>query len=79
MVLPQQPIILTKNIIAIAIDGAPDRIPRNTSLTQLPTGTAVTIMGDGFNNRTVKVYCNGCLYFVYLRDIEEPDSSYYLP
>ena len=36
------------------------------------------LIGDSFNDRTVKVQCNGRYYFVFLQDIEGPDSSYYV-
>jgi hypothetical protein len=79
MSLPHQAITLSKDIVAIGIEAAEGGKPRLAPLTHLPTGTEVTIIGDGFNGRTVKVRCNDCSYFVFLRDIEEPDSSYYLP
>jgi hypothetical protein len=45
---------------------------------QLPGGTEVTVVGEGYNHRTMRVQCKGRLYFVFLQDITDPDSSYYL-
>lgn len=61
----QHPITLSKDIFAIAI--AP--------ITRLPGGTELRVVGDGFNDHTVRVQCNGSTYFVFLQDVEEPDSS----
>jgi hypothetical protein len=63
----------------MAIDGPEEGTLRHISLTQLATGTELTIVGEGFNSRTVRACCNDRSYFVFLRDIEAPDSSYYLP
>ena len=63
-------IILPKNIVAIAIESPEDGTTRHVSLTQLPTGTEVTIVVEGFNGRTVKVHCNDRSYFVVMQDIE---------
>jgi hypothetical protein len=74
----QHTIILSKNIAAMAVEAAEGGKPQYGPLGQLPRGTQVTVVGDGFNDRTVRVQCNDRLYFVFLQDIEEPDSSYYL-
>ena len=75
----EQLIVLSKNIVAIAIESSEGETPKHASFVQLPTGTAMTIVGVGFSSSTVKVRCNDHSYFVFLRDIEEPDTSYYLP
>ena len=75
----QQAVVLSKNIVAMALDQLEDGTLRHVSLTALPTGTDVTIVGEGFNGRTVRVRCNDRSYFVFVQDIEGPDSSYYLP
>jgi hypothetical protein len=41
--------------------------PGQAAFTQLPTGTEVTIVGDGFNGRTVSVRCKDHSYFVFAR------------
>jgi hypothetical protein len=76
--LHQRPIILSKNISAIVVEVTEDGSPRCGSLQQLASGSQVTVVGDGFNARTVRVLCNDHSYFVFVQDIEEPDSSYYL-
>jgi hypothetical protein len=75
----QQAAVLSKNIVAMALDELEDGTLRHVSLTALPTGTEVTIVGEGFNRRTVRVRCNDRSYFVFVQDIEGPDSSHYLP
>jgi hypothetical protein len=75
----QQAVVLSKNIVAMALDELEDGTLRHVSLTALPTGTDVTIVGEGFNRRTVRVRCNDRSYFVFVQDIEGPDSSHYLP
>jgi len=79
MSLSQRPIILSKTIVAMALDSAEGGTPHSASFAQLPAGTEIRIVGVGFNNRTVRVCCHDRSYFVFWRDIEEPDSSYYLP
>lgn len=74
----QQSIILCKNISALAVEADERGRQRCGLIEQLPTGSSVMLIGDGFNDRTVKVQCNGRCYFVFLQDIEDPDSSYYL-
>ena len=36
----------------------------------LPKGVCLYVCGEGFNERTVKVYCEDSLYFVFLQDLE---------
>jgi hypothetical protein len=72
------PITLCKNISALAIEADECGGHRYGLIEQLPTGETVVLVGDGFNDRTVKVQSNGKYYFVFLQDIERPESSYYL-
>ena len=74
----QHPIILCRNISALAIEADEHGRHRYGLIEQLPTGAIVTLSGDGFNDRTVKVQCNGKYYFVFLQDIEGPGPTYYL-
>ena len=74
----QESIVLYKNISALAIDADQCGARRYGLIEQLATGARVILIGDGFNDRTVKVQCNGRYYFVFLQDIEEPDSSCHL-
>ena len=76
--LYSNPITLSKNIAAIAIEGSEEGRPRCGLIAQLPKGAQLEVVGDGFNNRTATVRCHHQSYFVFLQDIEEPDSSYYL-
>ncbi len=41
------------------------------SLTRLPRGTEFKIIGEGFNDRTVKALSSGATYFIFLRDIDD--------
>jgi len=67
----QKPIVLRKNIAALAIEADQSGHHRYGLIEQLP-------IGEGFNGRTIKVECNGRYYFVFVQDIEGCDSSYYL-
>ena len=79
MTLLQEPLILPKNIVAMSVESPESGRPQHSSLTQIPAGTQVTILGEGFNDRTVRVRYRDGSYFIFLRDIEAPDSSCYLP
>ena len=79
MALLQEQLILPKNIVAMSIETPEGERPQPASLTQIAAGTQVTILGEGFNDRTLKVRYRDGSYFIFLRDIEEPDSSCYLP
>ena len=74
----QGPIVLSKDISALAIEADEHGGQRYGLIEQLPNGASVMLIGDGFNDRTVKVRCNEKYYYVFLQDIEGPDSSYYL-
>ena len=74
----QDPIVLSKDISALAIEADEHRDHRYGLIEHLPNGASVTLIGGGFNDRTVKVRCNDNYYFVFLQDIEGPDSSYYV-
>lgn len=74
----QHPIILCKKISALAIEADDHGGHRYGLIEQLPTAAQVMLIGDGFNDRTVKAQYNGKYYFLFLQDIEGPDSSYYL-
>lgn len=68
------PITLEKNIAAIAIEGTEQGRPRYGLLSQLPKGTELTVVGNGFNHRTATVRCHDKAYFVFLQDIEPTES-----
>jgi hypothetical protein len=75
----QRLVILYKNISAMAIEGDETGNARCGIIEELPCGVQVRVIGDGFNDRTVRVQYNDRSYFAFLQDIEEPDSGYYLP
>ena len=74
----QKPIVLCKNIAALAIEADQSGHHRYGLIEQLPTGASVMLIGEGFNGRTIKVECNGRYYFAFVQDIGGCDSSYYL-
>lgn len=61
---------LARNVSAIQILSAFDGSPQMGTILQLPAGTQVRVCGDGFNDRTVKVTCEGGNYFVFSEDLE---------
>jgi hypothetical protein len=65
---------LWKNITALENCPAQEKECRGRFLVQLPEGTELTVCGDGFSERTVKVEYQGCFYFVFLQDINSPDG-----
>lgn len=68
---PGRSYTLPRNVSAIQVlpsnDG--DRV-RLGLITQLPEGAEVNSCGNGFNERTLKVQCDGNFYFVFLDDLE---------
>jgi hypothetical protein len=72
------PIILSKAISALAIEADECGGRQCGPIGQLSTGARLMPVGDGFNERTVKVQCHGRFYFVFLQDIGGLDSSYHL-
>jgi hypothetical protein len=69
-------ITLQNDIVAIQIESSENGKPQRGPLTRLPEGASITVCGDGFNQRTAKVECNGGSYFVFLRDIDIADSPF---
>jgi hypothetical protein len=61
---------LPRNVSAIQVLSAVDGSPQMGTILQLPAGTQVRVCGDGFNDRTVKVTCEGGNYFVFFEDLE---------
>jgi len=43
-------------------------------LVQLQPGTRLECCGDGYNERTIKVYCGGTFYFVFRQDIADAEE-----
>lgn len=46
-------------------------VMRLGTILQLPEGTQIRLIGDGFNERTVKVAWEGANYFVFLEDLAQ--------
>ena len=75
----QRPVVLHKYISVIAIETDEAGNAQYGLIEELPCGVEVRVVGDGFSDRTVRVQYNDRSYFAFLQDIEEPDSSFYLP
>lgn len=60
---------LSRNISAIQVLPDSNDGVRLGTILQLPEGAQVRVTGDGFNERTVRVYWEGANYFVFLEDI----------
>jgi hypothetical protein len=65
---------LPKKIAAMQISCTGDGTTGSGFFSELPKGAQVVIFGDGFNSRTVKVKWQSQFYFVFMQDIEAPDS-----
>ena len=68
--LPRNTYTLARNISAIQVLPGNEGSARLGTILQLPEGTQLRICGDGFNERTVKISCEGGHYFVFLEDIK---------
>lgn len=65
---------LEKPICAIQVLFTEKGEQRLGLLAQLGSGTTAEVCGPGFNDRTVRVRANGQIYFVFLQDIEAPET-----
>ena len=65
-----QALILSRYVSAIQLVRKDDGTVKLGLLAQLSPGTQVTICGDGFNNRTVKVRTHGQCYFIFAQDLD---------
>lgn len=70
----QSTFILAKSIAAIHFSVSETGETRTGLITQLPKDASVELCGNGFNNRTVAVRWQKDLYFVFLQDIEPPQT-----
>jgi hypothetical protein len=68
---PRESCTLSKKIAAIQLvpTGDGDGKARLGTISQLSPGTRLNVCGDGFNEQTVKVRCEGAFYFVFWQDI----------
>ena len=48
---------------------------RLSPVSRLPRGAEIEACGDGFDNQTLKVCCEGQFYFVFLKDLETQKKS----
>ncbi|MGA8028311.1 MAG: hypothetical protein WB992_14300 [Bryobacteraceae bacterium] len=67
-------IILFKNIAAIGANLGEDGKIRMGVMSQLPEGADLEICGEGFNDRTIKVRWQEQFYFIFLQDVELPQT-----
>jgi hypothetical protein len=66
---------LAKPIAAINFSVSQTGETRTGLIRQLPKNATVELFGGGFNERTVAVRWRDSLYFVFLQDIESPDTT----
>lgn len=67
-------VTLWKDITAITSQPVQQGRQRCGLFVQIPEGTELVVCGDGFSERTVRVECQGCFYFVFTQDIDSPGS-----
>lgn len=60
---------LSTTVAAIQASFARDGRPELEAISHLPAGAELTFCGEGFNETTCKVRCEGQSYFVFLQDI----------
>ena len=61
---------LPKEIAAITAMADDESLRGLSSISTLPMGAKLELIGGGFNNRTVRVRWNEQMYFVYCQDLE---------
>jgi hypothetical protein len=65
-----QAVTLSRYVSAIQLVRKDDGTVKLGLLAQLSPGTQITICGEGFNDRTVKVHTQGHYYFVFAQDLD---------
>lgn len=68
-------ITLSKNIPAIPLEHVEDGQERLGAILRLPRGAELDICGSGFDGKTVKVFCSGRSYFVFIQDLREQAAA----
>jgi hypothetical protein len=63
--------ILSRTIAAIQTSTYPTNASQLGVIVQLPCRTKLTLLGKGFNDRTVKIRSQQAFYFVFLEDLDE--------
>ena len=61
---------LSNEIPAMELIPAPNGETRLGPVSRIPEGAELEACGQGFNDRTLKVRCQGKFYFVFLQDLE---------
>jgi hypothetical protein len=69
--LEDETCILSRPIAAIQTTTDPANVSQLGVIAQLPRSVKLTLLGRGFNDRTVKVRCQQAVYFVFLEDLEK--------
>jgi hypothetical protein len=78
--LPEDPVYPASVFLATQIS-AIQILPREDGrlilglLSSLPAGAVLRICGEGFDERTAKVFVNGQYYFVFRQEIDWPQAS----
>ncbi len=62
-------------ISAVQINYTSDGTETLGLFTQIPRGSGISVCGEGFNERTVKVQFRGTMYFVFREDLDEPKPN----
>ena len=65
----RQTYVLSRRIAAVRLLDLGNRRGKLGDIMQLPPGTRLAHCGDGYNERTIKVQCNGEFYFVFMQDL----------
>jgi hypothetical protein len=63
--------ILSRMIAAIQTTTYPTNVNQLGVVVRLPSRAKLTLLGTGFDDRTVKVRCQQAVYFVFLEDLEK--------
>jgi hypothetical protein len=68
--VPEQSYTLSRTIAGIQLIPGEGKKGRLGNVSQLRPGSVLDFCGDGYNDRTVKVRCDGSFYFVFLQDVQ---------
>jgi hypothetical protein len=67
---PQRIYSLAQKISAVRLIRKNSHIGKLGDISQLPAGARLEDCGAGYNERTLKVRCDGEFYFVFLQDLQ---------
>jgi hypothetical protein len=68
--IPERSYTLSRTIAGIQLVSGEGKKGRLGAVSQLRPGSVLEFCGDGYDDRTVKVRCNGAFYFVFLQDLQ---------